>query len=162
MKQMKMWWVVGLVMAVSGFILYQGTRNLETSLAISDQIVNRLLAWVLDDPTLSSPQYFEWYPYVNYGIRKLAHFSEYAIFGCLFALYFQKRKTSRLDVMVYSWLPVLIVAILDEYLQAFVGRGSLVSDIVIDASGGLLGIGITLSFIKIRELRLYKKKTNFI
>lgn len=160
MKRMKVWWVVGLTIVVSGFILYQGTRNLETSLAISDQIVNRLMAWILDDPTLSSPQYFEWYPIVNYGVRKLAHFSEYALFGCLFAMYFQKRKSSRLDVVVYSWLPILMVAILDEYLQKFAGRGSLVSDVVIDSVGGIVGISFVLAISQCQRVFQPAKRLN--
>ena len=128
-----------------GFILYQGTRDLDTSLSISDQIVNRFLAFVLNDPTLSSDAYFKYYPLVNYYIRKLAHFSEYAVIGGLFAYFFQKVKSSKMDVVVYSLFCVVLIALADEYLQRQIGRGSLVSDVWIDFWGGLFGVTAFLS-----------------
>ena len=157
MKVLKKGLVLSFVLGVAGFILYQGTRGLETSLSISDQIVNRLLAWMLDDPLLVSEAYYEWYPFMNYLIRKMAHFLEYALFGCLFALYFNGKKEKRLDVFVYSLLPVLIVAIFDEFFQSYVGRGSLVSDVMIDGAGGLFGIGLLLVFVENKNI--FKRKT---
>lgn len=152
MKNIRKGLLIGFVVGMSGFILYQGTRNLDTSLAFSDQVVNRLLSWILNDPTLTSDAYYEYYPNVTYAVRKVAHFLEYAVFGCLFALYFQKRKENKMDVFVYSILPVLIVAILDEWLQKYVGRGSLVSDVIIDGVGGFVGINLVLVFVSIRMM----------
>ena len=127
-----------------GFILYQGTRDLTTSLSISDQVVNRVLAYALNDPTLSSEAYFKYYPIANYLIRKLAHFTEYAVIGTLLAYYFRKTKSLKRDVLVYSLFGVILIALSDEYLQRFMGRGSLVSDVWIDFWGGLTGATILL------------------
>ena len=157
MKHLKKGLILSLVLGVAGFILYQGTRGIETSLSISDQIVNRLLAWVLNDPMLISEEYYEWYPFMNYLIRKTAHFLEYSVFGCLFALYFKRKKENGVDVFVYSLLPVLVVAILDEFFQNYVGRGSLVSDVVIDGVGGRVGIGVLLVFVESKNI--FKRKT---
>ena len=44
-------------------------------------------------------------------------------------------------------LCVLAVAVLDEFLQGFVGRTSLVSDIVLDFSGALCGIAAMLAVV---------------
>lgn len=140
-----------LILGVGAFILYQGTRNLDTSLAFSDVIVNKFLAFILNDPQLSSPKYFELYPYVNYYVRKLAHFTEYTVFGFVFCYYFSKRKQLCLDIVVYSLLPTLIIAVLDEFLQKYSGRGSLVSDVVIDAFGGLFGIATFFILHKIKS-----------
>lgn len=161
MKKIRKGLLIGFVVGMSGFILYQGTRNLDTSLAFSDQVVNRLLAWVLKDSTLTSDTYYEYYPSVTYLVRKAAHFTEYAMFGCLFAVYFQKRKENKMDVLVYAWLPVLMVAILDEWLQKYVGRGSLVSDVVIDAMGGIVGISAVLLWITCQRFIQNKRKSQF-
>lgn len=134
----------GSCLVLIGFILYQGTRNLDQSLAYSDQIVNRVMSWWLDDPTLSSDAYFKWYPTFNYLVRKLAHFTEYAGLGFVGAWCFSRRKTSKLDICVYAFLVVLILAVIDEFSQKYSGRGSLVSDVVIDAVGGFMGIQIAL------------------
>lgn len=134
----------GSCLVLIGFILYQGTRNLDQSLAYSDQIVNRVMSWWLDDPTLSSEAYFKWYPTFNYLIRKLAHFAEYAMLGWISVWYFARRKTSKMDIGVYAFLVVLILAVIDEFLQKYSGRGSLVSDVVIDAIGGWIGIQLAL------------------
>lgn len=141
-----------LILGVGAFILYQGTRNLDTSLAFSDVIVNKFLAFILNDPQLSSPKYFELYPYVNYYVRKLAHFSEYAIFCFALCYYFSKRKQLYTDIAVYSLLPTLVIAVLDEFLQKYSGRGSLVSDVVIDMFGGIFGIMIFFILHKIKSI----------
>lgn len=148
-----------------GFILYQGTRDLNTSLSISDQIVNRVLAYVLNDPTLTSEAYFYYYPTANYLIRKLAHFLEYAMIGALFASYFRKTKSSKLDILVYSLFGVVLIALSDEYLQRFMGRGSLVSDVWIDFWGGVAGVSTlmiltTLKHRVLKPLKLFNKKAS--
>lgn len=146
------------ILAVGAFILYQGTRNLDTSLAFSDIIVNKCLAFILNDPQLSSPEYFELYPYVNYYIRKLAHFTEYALLGFVFCYYFSKRKQLRLDIIVYSLLPTLVIAVLDEFLQKYSGRGSLVSDVFIDGFGGLFGLTTFFILHKVKSILFKPKK----
>lgn len=39
---------------------------------------------------------------------------------------------------------VLMVAVLDEFVRSFVGRSSLVKDILLDFSGGITGLTIVL------------------
>ncbi len=86
------------IVSIALFILFQGTRNLDTSLSYSDLIVNRILAFLFNDPQLVSPDYFKWYPTMNYLVRKLAHFTEYAILPSMpylarcFVGIFRKRK----------------------------------------------------------------------
>lgn len=146
------------IVSIALFILFQGTRNLDTSLSYSDLIVNRILAFLFNDPQLVSPDYFKWYPTMNYLVRKLAHFTEYAVFSSLFCWYFSKKKTKASDLFVYSLLPTLIIAILDEYLQKFIGRGSLVSDVMIDGWGGVTGISFCLLLMSLKgKLKLKKK-----
>jgi len=74
-------------------------------------------------------------------IRKLGHFTEYAFFSFFFGKFSsivgkQKKKQ-------YISLPLLVmlsVAVSDEFLQSFTGRGSSVADIVLDFAGGVFGL----------------------
>jgi len=79
-------------------------------------------------------------------VRKCAHFAEYAVLGaeCAAITVLLARRV----VSPYLWaclFAVLAIAVADEYAQAFVGRTSLVVDVVIDFSGALAGIGIALA-----------------
>ena len=74
-------------------------------------------------------------------LRKLAHFTEFACLGALFAwLYGMLRKP--------VWLAIVCgfaVACMDETIQCFVpNRGPSIRDVMIDTSGALLGIGLLL------------------
>ena len=81
-------------------------------------------------------------PNAGHGLlRKLAHFTEFACLGALFAwLYGMLQKP------VYLALACgFAAACVDETIQCFVpNRGPSFSDVMIDTSGVLLGIGIVL------------------
>ena len=78
-------------------------------------------------------------------VRKTAHFVEYAVLGaeCAgLAIALSKRVISP-----YLWMSlfaVLMAAVLDEAVQSFTGRTSLVSDVLLDFTGGLVGIAVVL------------------
>ncbi len=85
-------------------------------------------------------------PY-EYGafVRKLAHFAEYCLLGieCTIATALLSKRA----LSPYIWadlFAVLMVAVIDEFVQTFVGRTSLVSDVLIDFSGSFVGILIAL------------------
>lgn len=79
-------------------------------------------------------------------VRKCAHFAEYAVLGaeCAAITVLLTRRV----ISPYLWADlfiVLAVAVIDEYVQAFVGRTSLAVDVVIDFSGALAGIAVVLA-----------------
>ncbi len=72
----------------------------------------------------------------EHTLRKLAHFSEFAVlcyFACKAADDFSfGARVSNGYILLYC----LLVAVIDEYIQFFSpGRGSMVSDILLDFSG---------------------------
>ena len=76
------------------------------------------------------------------AIRKVAHFAEFAMLGVLVGGLFAvvaARTGKRFRSL--SILIVLLVAVLDEYIQFFSDRGSAVTDVILDFAGGLTGIG---------------------
>lgn len=74
-------------------------------------------------------------------IRKLGHFTEYAFLGVFFGKFtgiLGKRRGNR-----YISMPLLVmlsIAVSDEFLQSFTGRGSAVADVVLDFAGALFGL----------------------
>ena len=70
-------------------------------------------------------------------VRKLAHFTEYAVLGCSLALYFGYDQKSILKGMNVA----LIAALFDESFQLLaVARGPQITDIWLDFSGAITGI----------------------
>lgn len=90
-------------------------------------------------------------------IRKLAHFSEYALLGFSLMLHIaqlQKKITVRLP-WLWAWVIGTIYAASDEFHQGFVaGRGPSVRDVMIDSAGVIAGTLLLLWIL----LRRMKKK----
>ncbi len=89
---------------------------------------------------------------VHFAIRKLAHFSEYAVLALLSARAF---STSSHVFLQRHWfmaalLLVVVYALLDEYHQSFIpSRTGSVYDSLIDSTGGL----VALLFVRRWKLR---------
>ena len=76
---------------------------------------------------------------VSHIVRKLAHFTEFAVLGFFLMLHLSDRKKGWL----WSGVVGIIYAISDEIHQIFVdGRGPGIIDVCIDSLGVLTGIGV--------------------
>lgn len=81
----------------------------------------------------------------DYFVRKLAHFSEFALLGIL-VLCAIRRTTPRFYAYQIHLTFLLFVPITDEIIQLFVpGRACQISDVFIDISGYLFGSFIALT-----------------
>ena len=90
---------------------------------------------------------------VSFAVRKLAHFSEYALLGFSLMLHIaqiEKKITVRLP-WLWSWCVGTLYAASDEFHQGFVaGRGPSVRDVMIDSSGVIAGTLLLLWIIRRR------------
>ena len=78
---------------------------------------------------------------IQYIVRKTAHFLEFFILGAsLTVISFIIEKKFLSPWIFMPMFFTLAAAVADEFVQSFTGRTSLVSDIVIDFSGGFSGI----------------------
>ena len=104
------------------------------------------------------------YDTIHHLIRKAAHLTEFAMLGvplALFLLYIKKEYG--ITFYGFSCFYALCVAVIDEFIQSFTGRGSAVSDVIIDLTGFLIGFGITLLVSRIikKYSKYIKKKGRF-
>ena len=90
-------------------------------------------------------------------VRKMAHFSEYAVLGVLMYLLFSSpEKRSR------GFLPAaacFAAAVVDEFLQRFAdGRAPALRDVAIDFAGACLGIALTAAVLALLYRAAVKRR----
>lgn len=90
-----------------------------------------------------------WVDFVEHPIRKLAHFSEYALLGFLvFVILMQWNKKRSKYLWAVIW--IFLSACGDEIHQYYVpGRYASFSDVLLDTTGGVVGVAccVVLSVI---------------
>ena len=96
----------------------------------------------------------------NLFVRKLGHFSEYAILGFFAFAYFSnifqiEREKIRLETSFFiSFLFCFSYAVSDEFHQTFViGRDGNFMDVLIDSGGVLFGIIISIILFSVKILK---------
>lgn len=87
-------------------------------------------------------------------VRKLAHFSEYAILGVLEHGLFHARRVERGCPPFPAAYLVALVPVVDECLQLFVpGRSGQSTDVLIDLAGLVFGVAISWVVSRVRTRR---------
>ena len=131
----KKWLCVSLaaLLLLTSFILYNAGKSSESSHE-DTFIVEDIL---LQDTQIVPPHK------LHYTVRKAAHLFEYALLGAVVAWTLtQLRKKWGGAVYGFGLFYLLAVGVLDEYVQSFSGRSSLLSDVLLDFVGGMLGLGL--------------------
>lgn len=156
MKILLRHWVLILLIAhcalIFGFSAQSKADSANNSKTISDKIIQRV-----DTKGMSNVQKARLPTKIDLVVRKAAHILLFAILGVLAQLsaekYLKKRKA------LVSSVFCLLYAISDEIHQEFVpGRAGLISDVLIDFTGSLFGIGILcLSIYLIKRIKRRKK-----
>ena len=137
-----------LVIAVMVMIFCFSAQNGEQSGAMSGRLTTWVLNLIIPDFENFSPEQQEAIrSTVGLIIRKLAHFSEYALLGFSLMLHIaqvQKKITVRLPLL-WAWGIGTLYAATDELHQGFVaGRGPSIVDVMIDSLGVIAGIMLLL------------------
>lgn len=137
-----------LTVAWMGLIFTQSLKSPERS-ARESGIVAEFLDPILDKAQISAEKRE---PFV----RKLAHFTEFFIFGGLLVGAVRLKTTALWRYTVYPLFVSLATAVTDEYLQRFSRRGSSVADVLIDFSGAVVGILLLNTVLTWRQKRKEK------
>ena len=118
--------LIVLMIATLAFIFIQSMLSPETSSAESDA-AGDIIAEIIPPETPPGE-------YVQNNLRKIGHFVEFAILGLevtLYVILFLRRIPYAVGALVLSPL----VALFDETIQIFSGRGPMISDVWIDVLG---------------------------
>lgn len=139
---------LGWMALIFGFSAQSGEESGGLSALIAQPITDAIAAWQGVEDTAAL------YLQVDGFIRSTAHFSEYAVLGCLLTMALHHFGVQ------WRWLPWglgVVYAILDEWHQSFSpGRVCDPKDVLVDACGVLSGVLLTHWLIKLwREKHVY-------
>lgn len=140
-----------LILLTVGFIWGNSLKTIEQSAAQSTPVAESLQPVLDPQEKMEKPDFHDF-------VRKLAHVAEFFVLG-LFVLGFAVSLGAYLKKRFVS-LPILMalfVAVGDEYIQHFTGRGSLVTDVVLDFAGSLAGMGIACLLLWVYQ-KIAKRK----
>ncbi len=115
------------------FIVGNGLLNVNVSYRMSEWIMGILFPEI----PFGHPSFGQYQTLV----RKIAHLAEYGALGMW--LWFFKLSLAKMGRNVTGWFfcfVLLLIGVLDEFLQSFSQRSGTVSDVLVDLLGGLLGM----------------------
>lgn len=95
---------------------------------------------------------------LDYTVRKVAHLLEFSLLGLVVS--FLVRQVSLLyhrHLWGSACFYLLAVGVLDEYIQHFSGRSSLVSDVLLDFVGAMLGFAVAIGVCRVIVYRRGKQ-----
>ncbi len=105
----------------------------------------------LDPSDRIDPEFF------HHIVRKTAHFTEFFLLGALYTgLRAKMTEPFRKAFFLLPPFAGLLTAVLDEFIQAFTGRGSLVTDVVLDFCGVLTGVLLASLYVWRRKQKTIK------
>lgn len=148
------------VVLMMGLIFAFSAQTGEDSGALSGEITRWVLCTVMPDwENIPAQEQEHLLDTLGLVIRKLAHFSEYAVLGVFLMLHLrqiEKRAKVRSSWLI-AWGVGTVYAASDELHQSFVGgRGPAVTDVCIDSSGVIAGVTVLLVLASLRKRRKEK------
>lgn len=145
-----------LVVAVMVMIYSFSAQTGEESGAMSGKLTTWVLNLLVPDFANFSPEKQEAVrSTVGLIVRKLAHFSEYALLGFSLMLHIAQiqKKTAVCLPVLWAWGIGTLYAASDEFHQGFVaGRGPSIVDVTIDSAGVIAGV-LFLAWILLRKTK---------
>jgi len=131
------------VLAIAAMIFVFSAQSGEDSSKASGRVTEAVLSLLMPGFRQLSPA--EKRPYLaTWGkvIRKLAHFTEYALLGFALVVHlkYRLRDSSLPRVCLIAWLVATLYAGTDELHQLFIAnRSAAVTDVLIDSAGAVVG-----------------------
>jgi VanZ family protein len=105
------------------------------------ELFTDFLARILGDSSGSASRVLR---YMSTHVRKLAHAAEFAALGIAAAVILILLRRVNPHMVAHAFFLVLSVAVADEAIQIYTGRGAQVRDILLDFAGGSAGLAAAL------------------
>ena len=136
-----------------GIIFYNGTREGSISQKSSKEVV-KVVSQFVNIPLEKINKPVIKFSDINYYVRKNAHFFQYLVLSMLLCGAVRQFKLNRSSEIFLLLFFLLLFPVLDELIQKYIpGRTSNIFDIIIDFSGGVLGMLIFNVNAKIHKKR---------
>lgn len=134
-----------------GLIFFNGTRQGEISQKSSKEVI-KIASKFVSTPTGDIDKPGVQFSDVNFYVRKNAHFFQYlvlSVFMCAAVRHFKLYKSTKMFLLLFL---LLLFPVMDEFIQKYIpGRTSNIFDVVIDFSGGILGMLIFNIYHKVHK-----------
>lgn len=141
-----------LVISTTVFIFCNSSKNIEATYHDSDSVVE-MIKPIIDETS------FEKEYTIDFWVRKAAHGIEFCFLGiCVAALLLHIKKRYQRRLLGFGFFYLLLVAVIDEFIQSFNERTSCVEDIVIDFCGAVAGLLLVMLLIVL--YKFIKKMSN--
>lgn len=152
--------IIGLLcVAWLAVIFYNGTRQGEVSQKSSKEIVKVISRFINISPATMERASIK-FSTVNFYVRKNAHFFQYLILSILICSVARQLKLCKSSEIFLVLFLLLLFPVADEFIQKYIpGRSSSILDIIIDFSGGILGM-LVFSFT-VRSRKRYLKTERY-
>lgn len=142
-KNKIIYWLI--VICWMGVIFFFSAQNAEQS--------NQSSGWVIDKlfsiQYLSSVEQVADSFFMQFSVRKIAHFSEYLVLGILLFKAFEQGKLLNKNFVYKAFLVSVFYALTDEFHQAYIpGRSAQWQDVLLDCFGAFVGILCILFFTR--------------
>ena len=142
-----LWLFIVLLIATLAFIFINSMLSRDESAELSGSVLD-----IFDEIVV----FFGGDPDDDHWIRKLAHFIEFAALGFELTVIAQLKEQRDFKSLLNCALLGLLCADIDEGIQIFSGRGSMVQDVFLDFCGVVCGLLIAL-FIAGQLRKRFKK-----
>ena len=160
MNKHSIWLSLLLVIGVMVMIFCFSAQTGQQSGALSGKITGWILNMLVPDYENMPPQeQANLRQVAGTVIRKLGHFTEYALLGFALMLHIHtlKKKISVRLPLLWAWAVGTLYAASDEFHQSFVAdRGPSVVDVMIDSAGVIAGVLLTVWVLR----RVAKNRQN--
>jgi VanZ family protein len=133
--------VIGILcVAWLAVIFYNGTRQGEVSQRSSKEIVKVISKFINISPVAAERASIK-FRNANFYVRKNAHFFQYLVLSILICAGVRQLKVCKSSEIFLVLFLLLLFPVADEFIQKYIpGRSSNILDIIIDFSGGVLGM----------------------
>lgn len=134
---------------IFGFSSQTGTKSAGISRKITEIITSNVKS-IQEKSKIEKEQIMK---KIEHIVRKLAHFSIYALVGILVMLLCKTYNLKNLDRIAITMIISIIYATSDEIHQIFVnGRGPMFTDVLIDTFGAFMGMSVVLMCSQIKDV----------
>ncbi len=149
-----------LTVLVAAIIFYMSSRDSTESADMSGSVVTDIFGKILSllGIDLNNPETFS---VVDHVIRKLAHFTEYAVLGVCMTVYVKTYDKPNYFTVTLTLTSCFLYACSDEFHQYFVpGRSMQFTDAMIDTAGAATGTAVVIAILYIVQKSSKKQKNN--